>query len=146
VTQENVELVARTIPSADVNFAELARNDAMYAAYLGQVRSLFHDDFVFVNHGFPAGQMTCVGLAAVRSLFRDWYKPWKTYRTEVERAVDCGDRVLHLTRDFGMLWEGAQEITLTLGCVYTVREGKIARWDVYLDRADALRAVGLDVA
>jgi SnoaL-like domain len=99
VSQENVELVSRTIPSAELNFAELARNDAIYAAYLEEVRSLFHDDVVFVNHGFPAGQMTCVGLAGIRSLFRDWYKPWRTYRTEVERAVDCGERVLHLTRD-----------------------------------------------
>jgi len=143
VSQENVELVARTIPSADLNFAELARDDAIYAAYLEDVHSLFHANVVFVNHGFPAGEMSCVGLAGVRSLFRDWYKPWKAYRTEVERAVDCGERVLHLTRDFGVLWGAAQEITLTLGCVYTIRDGKIARWDVYLDRADALKAVGL---
>jgi hypothetical protein len=55
----------------------------------------------------------------------------------------CGERVLHLTRDFGVLWGTTQEITLGLGCVYTIRDGRIARWDVYLDRADALEAVGL---
>lgn len=143
MSQENMDLVARTIPSADLNFAELARNDAMYDAYIEDVGSLFHSDVTFVNHGFPAGQMTCVGLAGVRSLFRDWYEPWETYRTEVERAVDCGERVLHLTRDFGVLWGTTQEITLALGCVYTVRDGRIARWDVYLDRAEALKAVGL---
>jgi hypothetical protein len=38
----------------------------------------------------------------------------------------------------------AQEVTLTLGCVYTIREAKIARWEVYLDRSEALKAVGLE--
>ena len=143
MSQRNVELVARTIPSSDLNFAELARSDALYAAYMEEVGRLFHADVTFTNHGFPAGEMTCVGLAGVRSLFRDWYKPWETYRTEVERAVDCGERVLHLTRDFGVLWGTTQEITLALGCVYTIRDGRIARWDVYLDRNEALKAVGL---
>lgn len=116
----------------------------MYATHRKRIDPLFHDDFTFANHGFPAGEMTCTGLDGVRSLFRDWYRPWASYRTEVERAVDCGDQVLNLTRDFGVLWGTTQEITLELACVYTIREGRIARWDVYLDRADALTAVGLE--
>jgi ketosteroid isomerase-like protein len=144
MSQENVDLVARTIPAAELNFVELARDDEMWAAHLATVVSAFHADVTFANHGFPAGEASCVGLAAVRSLFRDWYRPWATYRTEVEQAIDCGDQVLHLTRDFGVLWDTTREITLALGCVYTIREGKIARWDVYLDRAEAFKAVGLE--
>ena len=94
MSEANVELVARTIPSADLNFAEVARSDEMYAAYIEVFASGFHADVTFVNHGSPAPETTCVGLAGVRSLFRDWYRPWKTYRTEVERAVDCGAQVL----------------------------------------------------
>src|SRR5271167_4890553 len=144
MSQENVDLVVRTIRSPEVNWAEISRDDEMYAAHLELVASAFHSDVTFANHGFPAGEQTCVGLAGVRSLFRDWHKPWATYRTEVERAVDCGERVLVLTRDFGVLWGTTKEITLNLGGVYTIRDGKIASWDIYLDRAEALEAVGLE--
>ena len=64
-------------------------------------------------------------------------------RSSAKRVIDCGDRVVHLTRDYGVLLDTTREITLTLGCIYTIRDGKIARWDVYLDRAEALEAVGL---
>ena len=144
MSEENVELVVGTLRGPDVNLAEIARDDEMFAAMMQEIGSAFRADIQFDNHGFPAGDVTCVGLDAVRSLFRDWYQPWETYRTEVEQAIDCGERVLLLTRDLGVLWGTAQEVTLNLGCVYTIRDGKIARWEVYLDRSEALKAVGLE--
>jgi ketosteroid isomerase-like protein len=52
--------------------------------------------------------------------------------------------VLVLVRAFGRL-EGSQgEVENTSASVWTVREGKIARVEFYIDRAEALKAAGLE--
>jgi ketosteroid isomerase-like protein len=63
--------------------------------------------------------------------------------TEVEEALDCGDQVLLLQRSSGRLAGSAKEVKLAPAVVYTVRDGKIAGFEPYADRAEALRAVGL---
>jgi ketosteroid isomerase-like protein len=143
MSQENVDLVVSTLFAPDADLAEIARSDERFAVMLKEVGSAYHADVRFANHGFPRDQ-TCVGWDAMRRLFRDWYKPWETYRTELEQTIDCGERVLALTREFGVLWGTSQEVSVALGGIYTIRDGKIARWDVYLDRGQALKAVGLE--
>src|SRR6185436_20021630 len=103
MSQQNVELVVGAFPAPDADLAKIARSDEMFAAMLKEVGSAYHADLRFAYHGFPAGDQTCVGLDAMRSVFRDWYKPWETYHTELEQAIDCGERVLALMRDFGVL-------------------------------------------
>jgi ketosteroid isomerase-like protein len=61
----------------------------------------------------------------------------------VEVAIDCGEQVLLLQRSSGRLEGGTQEVKLAPGVVWTVRDGKVARFEVYADRAEALKAVGL---
>jgi ketosteroid isomerase-like protein len=83
------------------------------------------------------------GLDGFRESWLDWLAPYAEYRTEVEEAIDCGERVLLLQRSSGRLQGSPKEVKLAPAVVYTVRDGKIARVEPYADRAEAFKAVGL---
>ena len=51
--------------------------------------------------------------------------------------------MLLLQRSRGRIAGSTGEVQLAPGVVWSVRDGKVARFEVYADRADALRAVGL---
>jgi ketosteroid isomerase-like protein len=76
-------------------------------------------------------------------MWLDWLAPWAEYRTAIEQVIDCGERVLLLQRSSGRMQDSTQEVKLSPGVVWTVRAGKIARFEVYADRTQALKAVGL---
>ena len=92
--------------------------------------------------GLPGGK-TYTGLEGFRESWLDWLAPYSEYRTEVEEAIDCGERVLLLQSSSGRLEGSTKEVKLAPAVVYTVRDGKIARVEPYADRAEALKAVGL---
>jgi len=52
-------------------------------------------------------------------------------------------QLLLLQSSFGRLAGSTKEVTLAPAVIYTVRDGKIARFEPYADRAEALEAVGL---
>jgi ketosteroid isomerase-like protein len=65
------------------------------------------------------------------------------YRTEVKDFVDAGDdRILVLIRDHGRLRGSDAEVDLVAANVWTVRDGKIARIEFYVNREQALEATG----
>jgi ketosteroid isomerase-like protein len=74
----------------------------------------------------------------------EWLKPWVAYRSEVVEAIDCGDRVLLLVRDFGRKEGTDAEVQSNYASIWTVCGGKIARAEFYPDRTEALKAVGLE--
>jgi ketosteroid isomerase-like protein len=130
-------------PAADVDLAQLFRDDAMWAAFAEAVGPLFHPHCESVFSGVPGGGKTYTGVEGIRARWLDWLAPWATYRGEIEEAIDLGERVLVPGHAFGCLEGSAAEVKLTTGNVWTVRDGKIARVEFYIDRADALKAVGL---
>ena len=69
---------------------------------------------------------------------------WATYRVEIEEAVDLGDRVLLLTKSFGRLEGSTAEVEASVGNIWSIRDGTIVRFDAYLDRAEAVKAAGLE--
>jgi ketosteroid isomerase-like protein len=52
--------------------------------------------------------------------------------------------VLLLQRSSGRILGSRQEVKLAPGVLWTVRDGKIARFEVYADRGEALKAAGLE--
>src|SRR5271157_3775181 len=143
MSQENVELVKNLQPAPDVDMAELFRSDDMWSELMEALTPFYDPDFESVRLGLPDGK-TYAGLNGLRDIWREWIAPWTTYRVEIEDAIDLGDRVLVLARAFGRLEGSRAVVQNTVAAVWTVREGKIARTEFYLDRAEALKAVGLD--
>jgi hypothetical protein len=63
---------------------------------------------------------------------------------QVTQAIDCGERVLSFSHDLARLEGSAAEVTLAAsGGVWTFRDGRIARLEIYEDPSEALNAVGL---
>jgi ketosteroid isomerase-like protein len=85
-----------------------------------------------------------VGLEGLRALWLDWLEPWESYRVEVEDVIDAGDDAVVLVRDFGRRAGMTVEVSVVGGAVWTVRDGRVARVAFYLNRSEALKAVGME--
>jgi ketosteroid isomerase-like protein len=142
MSQENVELVMALQRAPDDNFVQLIRDDEQWVQLAEAVAPFVHAGAETARPGLPGGK-TYIGLDGFRESWLDWLAPYAEYRTEVEEAIDCGERVLLLQSSSGRLAGSSKEVKLAPAVVYTVRDGKIARFEPYADRAAALRAVGL---
>jgi hypothetical protein len=140
--QENVELVMGLQRAPDDDFVQLIRDDEMWAQLAEAVAPFVHAGVETARPGLLGGK-TYTGLDGFRESWLDWLAPYAEYRTEVEEAIDCGERVLLLQSSSGRLEGSTKEVKLAPAVVYTVRDGKIARFEPYADRAEALKAVGL---
>jgi ketosteroid isomerase-like protein len=146
VSQENVELVRGLQPSADTDLVAAFRDDATAAAVMETLSPFFHDDVEIVwPPTFVAGEgVRFVGLEELRAGWLDWLEPWESYRVEVEDVIDAGEDAVVLVRDFGRRAGMTAEVSVVGGAVWTVRDGRVARVAFYLNRGEALKAVGLE--
>jgi ketosteroid isomerase-like protein len=62
---------------------------------------------------------------------------------EVEATFDAGDQVVVFVRWRARGTSSGAELEMRPGQVFTLRDGKIAKQEVYLERSDALEAAGL---
>jgi len=58
-------------------------------------------------------------------------------------VIDLGDRVLVLPHDFARRQGSSHEVEIKTAVVFTFTDGKISRWEVYMNRDDGLKALGL---
>jgi hypothetical protein len=143
VSRENVELVRKLQAPPGADIALMARDEAIAAALTAYGASLLHEDVECTYVRFDSTK-TYRGTDGMRALWRDWMLPWASYRTEIEELIDLDDRVLVLARDFARREGSTSEIALIGGALYTVRDGRVSHIAYYSDRAEALKAVGLE--
>ncbi len=65
----------------------------------------------------------------------------------IEDLLRSGDHVVALLRQ-EWRWEGGGEVAEEneAAALFTLREGRIVRWRPFADRAEALRAAGIEAA
>jgi len=83
------------------------------------------------------------GLDAVRGYFEEIAASWDVFEL---RPLDCqavGDKVLLAIEVYGKGRSSGVEIRTPAWIVFWMREGKADRGKTFLDRSDALEAVGL---
>jgi ketosteroid isomerase-like protein len=73
---------------------------------------------------------------------RSWLSGWERWRCEAEQFLVSGDRIVVFTRYQGASRDG-MELEAPAAHVWTMRDGRASRLDVYLARDRALRAAGL---
>src|SRR2546423_1654823 len=103
-------------------------------------------DIEWQDRGGPSLDTSGVtGKHAVRAYFETVLEPWDEVRREPEEIIDLGgDRVLVLFRTFARGKGSGVEVDARAGDLVTFREGRVARGRGFENRAEALKAVGLE--
>jgi ketosteroid isomerase-like protein len=83
------------------------------------------------------------GHEGVRQSWERWLENFDEYGAELERIVDCGEKVLVVMREEGCGSLSGATISQRNYSVYTFRDGKILRYEEFYDEQDALDAAGV---
>jgi len=134
MSQENVEIIRRMYE---------ARSAGDFSTVYATL-----DENIELN---PDPEAAWVGIGEVYrghdgfdSYMRSVYEAFDEYRPEVERLIDAGDQVLTLAIEHGRgRGSGAQVEAHRTAHLWTLRDGKAIRLDLYLNRDEALEALGL---
>ncbi|HEX3510195.1 MAG TPA: nuclear transport factor 2 family protein [Solirubrobacteraceae bacterium] len=143
MSQENVALIMGLLDTPEVDVAQVYQDEALFAAAVETVSPYLDPGFAVTVRGGPAGDQTFVGVLGFKAFWQDWLTPFESYRQEIDRAVDLGDRVLLLIRDFARLKGSDEEVRGDHAAVWSIRDGKITAAEFYASRSEALDAVGL---
>jgi uncharacterized protein len=131
MSQENVELVRRLYRTV---------NRGGVQAVVG----FMHPDVEVVPPSDWPDASTIRGREQVQEIARQWMESFEDFKVEPERFVDPGgNRVVVFVRDRGRIKSSDTEIDTRLVHVWTLAAGKIMSWEVFMDEAHALEAVGL---
>jgi ketosteroid isomerase-like protein len=150
MSQESVEIARKFFPGTLDLVAALADQEALEAA----LQRLVHPDFETVT---VPGQVPLSGAGAENpsrpifhgvegfvSSFRDWLSAWESWVVTATDFIDVDEsRVLVMldvrarskTHQVEMPIEGAN--------LLTIKDGRLARLELFFDRAQALEAAGL---
>jgi ketosteroid isomerase-like protein len=85
---------------------------------------------------------TLRGHDGVTKAFRDWFEAFEQFTMEPEDFVAHGDRVLVPMRQRARGKGSGLEIEERFYQLFTLRDGKVFRFEEYSEEADARRALG----
>jgi ketosteroid isomerase-like protein len=130
VSRENVEVARQAIE--DYNGAGV---EAIHDFLHPEVE--FTEDARFPEAGVYRGR------DAVEAYFKEFREEMAGHSLEIEEMLDAGDEVVAVVRERARGTSSDVEIEWRAAFVWTMRNGRAVRGRAYLDRAEALEAVGL---
>jgi class 3 adenylate cyclase/ketosteroid isomerase-like protein/tetratricopeptide (TPR) repeat protein len=108
-------------------FAELLRRSAGG----GNVRDLYRDDFVLVDHR-RLGWEDVSGAEGAVEMMASVFAMAREMRVEVDDMIACDDRFMAVaTTAHGTAAEGGGALAMPVGWVVSVRDGRLARGETY---------------
>ena len=131
MSQENVEIVRRAIDVFNERNLDAALRDVDPDVVLDWSRS----------RGVRAGIHR--GHEAFRSFWTDFSDTFERITITPEEFIECGDHVVVPNRGLASGRDGI-EVPARSAVVVTLRDGRIVRWCLYQEKAEALKAVGLE--
>jgi ketosteroid isomerase-like protein len=94
--------------------------------------------------GAPDDRGPILGKAAMRAFIQEWMDMFDDYRIEPVELIDAGEgQIVAVLRFGGGAKLSGVETDQTMGVVFRIRDGKIARGREYSTREQALEAAGL---
>ena len=133
MSQENVEIVRELLESFD------ARTHS-------HAFEVYDPDIEWDASRHPALDLAGVyrGHEGVREFWRGWLSAWETISFEVVDLVDAGDKVAAVIHQRNRGRATGMEVDVApYALVFTFQQGKVIRWCIYPDIAEALEALGL---
>jgi len=133
MSQENVEIVREI-------YHAVARRDAASAF------AVYADDIVWEVSARRAIVMDRAyhGHEGVRRFWRDALVAFGEVDLDVEELIDAGDRVVALIREREIGRSSGVPVEASHAAIWTLAEGKVVRMQVFDDRDQAFKAVGLE--
>jgi uncharacterized protein len=131
VSSENVEIVRRMIDAFNRRDIDGASQAWDREAELDWSRS----------RGVDAGVYR--GQAEIRAFWAGWLEMFDHFTLEPDEYIDCGEHVVVPNRTHMKGRDGIQ-VEAHSASVVTLRVGRIVKWRLYQDRAQALKAVGVE--
>jgi ketosteroid isomerase-like protein len=130
VSQENVDLTRSS-------FEAFERGDVDW------MQSQCTSDVVIVQPPDVPDAKSYEGSSAIAQAIDDWPKQWEDFRLEVTEIIDVSDDLLiSVTRHTGRGRTSGIELDFEVFYVHHVRDGKLARLEMFLSREQALQAAG----
>ena len=130
---DNVEIVRR-------GYAHFAANGSIDPGVTAE-------DFVWdmsTFRGWPE-QQTYDGREGARQFIADWSGAWEEWELDLEELVDAGDdRVLAIVSQRGRSKSSGLVVEMHFAQLWTMRDGKQVRMQMYADPDEGRRAIGLD--
>ena len=110
--------------------------------------ALFEDwttpDLLIVQPPEVPDAKTYEGRAAMAEAWEDWPNEWDDFRLDLVEVIDVSDNVaVSVTRHRGRGRESGIEMDFQVFYVHRLRDGKLARMDMFFSREQALEAAGL---
>jgi ketosteroid isomerase-like protein len=127
MSQENVEIVRAVFRGWDERGVD-------------GILPFFHDDIDYLP--MEEGE-TVHGHDAMRRYFERWMEPWDEYWTSPTEFLHRGDYVLNGIALKGRGRGSGVEVAMEYWQVWLIRGDRVARCEEYLNRSEALKAVGL---
>ena len=127
MSEENVRLVRRGIASVEDFWALL-------------------DDYVVWDlRGYPTFDLddVYVGRDAVIAGSRHYWGTWEEYSLEAEEIIDAGGTIVVVVRERMRGKGSGVELDRRWAQTWTFHRGRVIRWELFPDKAEALAAVGL---
>jgi ketosteroid isomerase-like protein len=92
---------------------------------------------------YPVAATSYRGLEGVHQWQRLMDEIWADWDFQAERFFDAGDQVAVFVRTSGIARQSGAPVEIPVAHVLTLRDGRVTRLKVFLDRHEALEAVGL---
>jgi ketosteroid isomerase-like protein len=83
------------------------------------------------------------GLEGLRQMLADMDDVWEDLRPQAREFLDAGKRVVVTGRMIGKGKGSGVQVERDFAGIWTVHHGRIVRWDICSDRAQALKSAGL---
>jgi len=88
--------------------------------------------------------LTPRGQERIAQYLRGWLDSWSDYHARPQEFLQSGEQVAAFTQLRARGKNSQFEIEVDMADVFTVRDGRIARFRLYVERADALESLGIE--
>jgi ketosteroid isomerase-like protein len=129
VSREDVELVRRA-------YAHTQATGQVYAE--GFARGFVWDMSKFV--GWPE-QQRYEGVDGAQRFLDDWTGAWDEWQMEIQETYDAGDKVVVVVHQQGRARTTGMALSMVFAQIWTIRDGRFTRMDMYSDPSAALKTV-----
>ena len=117
--------------------------EAFNAGGFEAIMPFLHPEVEFHEPPEQPGAAVFHGYGAAREGFARWAETWLEQRTEVQGVEILPDgRILVFTREH-LLGRDGLRLDNDCGSIFAFRDGKVQRWQVFWDPANARAAAGL---